>query len=246
MTTYEIVISSTCRNNPSIGHGPTSTNFTHIFSPPLTGIRKLVAKSIAVPFTYYGVNSSNNALRFEEPIGGAATATIPPGNYSATSIASELATQLNATSPVGNTYNVTYSATTGRLTINNTTGTFRILSTSTTAQNILGLASSQFDGAFVASIEGSYVISITGPTRIYITCTKVNDTIQNGRSSSVLVPLIVDVNWGEVIVNTSDLGFSHNIELSTLSSLTFGIQYEDGSYVDLNNQDWSMVLELST
>jgi hypothetical protein len=160
---------------------------------PLTNVAAVKVLEAQIPFTYYLFNSNNNTFILDEwvtggTVDGTATVTIPPGNYTSTTILTILGTLLSAASTtIGNmfTYTVTYNAAQMTLTIKNndtTSGDYFTLTFgsglsdngSTNPRLYLGFSggvnkSTINSGATGTEIlTGPSVIQLTGPNYVYI------------------------------------------------------------------------------
>ena len=84
-------------------------------------VYNLVLETFTIPNTVYNINSSNNNLLWTR--GGDQSATIPAGNYTSTTLATAIKTAMDGASD-GNTYTVSYSATTFKYTITGSASAF--------------------------------------------------------------------------------------------------------------------------
>jgi hypothetical protein len=100
-----------------------SNNFRWDFRRPLKDVVAIELVSGSIPADLYNVTPDWNKFVFGETGSANVVVTLTPGQYMATEIAIELQTQLNAIPGKVNTYTVTYSATTKRLTITGSTAT---------------------------------------------------------------------------------------------------------------------------
>jgi hypothetical protein len=100
-----------------------SNNFRWNFRRPLKDVVAIELVSGSIPADLYNVTPDWNNFMFAEGTGAKIKVTLTPGQYTAAEVATELQTQLNAISGATNTYTVTYSATTKRLTITGSTTT---------------------------------------------------------------------------------------------------------------------------
>lgn len=133
---------------------------------------KVALTSATIPLTYYGINSSNNTLVFNE---GATqcVATIPAGQYSSTSVTSAIATAMNTASANVITYTVTLSTDTGKFTFSSNSGaiTTTINTTTSTCQVPLGLGYGTLSGFNIAvKLTAPNIANLIGPTEIHIRC----------------------------------------------------------------------------
>lgn len=99
-----------------------SNNFRWNFRRPLKDVVAIELVSGSIPADLYNVTPDWNNFLFAEGGGAKVKVTLTPGQYTATEVAAELQTRLNAIGGT-NTYTVTYSATTKRLTITGSTMT---------------------------------------------------------------------------------------------------------------------------
>jgi hypothetical protein len=104
--------------------GDTISNFSVQLDPSTTlnNPTKLTLVNAVIPQSWYNFDSTNNVITFAEG-GGNLTATITPGNYSSSTLKTEMETRLNAAGAL--TYTVTFDSTTGLTTIA-ATGSFSL------------------------------------------------------------------------------------------------------------------------
>ena len=100
-----------------------SNNFRWNFRRPLKDVVAIELVSGSIPADLYNVTPDWNNFMFAEGTGAKIKVTLTPGQYTAAEVATELQSQLNGISGATNTYTVTYSATTKRLTITGSTTT---------------------------------------------------------------------------------------------------------------------------
>ena len=105
-----------------------SNNFRWDFRRPLKDVTAIELVSGSIPADLYNVTDAWNKFIFRETGSASVTVALTPGQYTPATLAAELAIQLNAIPGKTNTYTVTYSDTTKRLTIRgSTTTTFSFL-----------------------------------------------------------------------------------------------------------------------
>lgn len=143
----------------------------------LTNIVYMKVLEASIPFTYYTVNTDNNAATLVDT-GGTFFFTLTPGTYSVASMITELTARLNA-SGTGFTYVVTHNANTLAFTISNgsavAANTFSITFSTPgirkdTLGNVLGFGvgarPSAFNGA--TNVLIGTVAELTGSNFLYI------------------------------------------------------------------------------
>jgi hypothetical protein len=257
----QAVVNSARRLNSNPGE--TSTNFTYKFDRAFSRITEILIQSIQFPFTFYATNSSNNQLRVNR--GTTKTITIPPGNYTASSMIAMLNVALNnATDPVngypyngftGETFSITYSPTTLKFTITNG-NPFTIYSVGTDPLSTLATSLGfQVDSAAsVTSAVADSVANLAGPKYIRIESTELSSPTQHkplyADSSYKTTLFILPVNAGFGSFVSTDiqvpirLTYKYTIKINTI--LDFTVVDEDGNQLDLNGNDWSMYIVLVT
>jgi hypothetical protein len=223
-----------------------SHNFTFSFNNKTTRITEIVIERIEIPYSFYAVNSTNNVLTFNN---GTVTATITPGNYTSTTIQSELKTKIDAAFADTNT-TITFSPSTYKLTITRTTA-FIIDSMNSvpasTASNILGFRSST---ASATSATASGVINISGPNYIIMRSTFLTKPIQHRmlysdttyQNNLWAIPL--SASPGDIIFESPNLPIKLNYKFTIAPTDIIDIQLYDDSnnFLDLNGLDWAMQL----
>ena len=111
-----------------------TNNFTYYLKENIKNATAFKITSAEIPLSYYNARSSgvdaNNTFIFSENGGTTTTATITAGYYTSTTIITALQTAMNTASPNHYTYTITYSTTTGLITISST-GNFKIMYVST-------------------------------------------------------------------------------------------------------------------
>jgi len=162
-------------------------NESHFFS-------KIALIEINVPNIVYPINSNNNTLVFEED--GAATdftATITPGAYSASELATEIKSVMDAAG--ANTYTITYNSITFKYTVA-TSGTSLRFTSDTTAGKVIGVEVS--NNSFASSITSDYPVRLDTSQYIDIQCSiPSNNITSDSRPIYKRVPL--RVAFGELL-----------------------------------------------
>lgn len=109
----------------SITKSPLPNNFRWNFRRPLKDVVAIELVSGCIPADLYNVTADWNSFVFSDTGSTKVTVTLTPGQYTPTTLAAELQLELNAIQGATNTYTVSYSDTTKRLTITgSTTATF--------------------------------------------------------------------------------------------------------------------------
>jgi len=100
-----------------------SGNFRWTFQRPLKDVVSVELVNGAIPADLYTIATDWNRFTFGEAQSKSWVITLTPGQYTPTELATELQTNLNSLVSPFNTYTVSYSVTTRRITITRATGT---------------------------------------------------------------------------------------------------------------------------
>lgn len=174
----------------------------------------------------YPINSTNNTFVFRENSGVVDfTATVSAGSYTGTDMASALQTAMNA-SGAANTYTVTFSSTTYKITISaNGVNTFNIQSSSTILAKI-GFASTS---TFSNSKTGSYLVRLDGTSYIDIVTSLPVTTFCSNYSRQVLKRVYFNQPFGSIIVYEDSQADALPLRTSELSLLDIQIFDDTGA-----------------
>lgn len=212
-----------------------------------------------IPFSYYVFQSGRNTFTLTEPTSSATgTVTIPPGNYTPTSIAQVLKTELEAIGDA--TYTVTYSNTTGKLSVTSSVAeafvlTFPTIGTSEPAK-WLGFQYGANTATAGGVLEAPYIARLSGDDYIYI-CSKAlgmfnNDTLRRGdtaQSGPIIAKVPVNVNPGGVILWADpDPTKFFEVDVSVLTNTDFYIVkgWDISTPLDFNGAPFSLKVSLIT
>ena len=258
----QVVINSERRLNSNPGE--TSTNFTYQLNRSFSRIAEILIQSIQFPFTFYAISSMNNQLRINR--GTTKTIIIPPGNYTATSLISVLNVALNnATDPVsGYPYNgfpgedflVTYSFITLKFTIT-CSNPFTIYSAGTDPLSTMAvnIGFREDSGIGVNSATGDSTINLAGPKYIRIESNFLSAPRQHkplyadDSYSNTLFILPINASYGSFISTDIQIPirttYKFRIDHQT-DIIDFSVVDENGNLIDLNGNDWSMYIVMTT
>lgn len=235
-----VVINSAFRLTPTTS---TSGNFRYSINKNIPGVTALVLKYIQIPFTFYTINSVNNRLTFN---GGAVTATIPVGNYTAQTITSALTTAINTA--FGDTATtVLYNDLSFKLTI--TRGTPFIVDS--VRDRPLSTAASSL-GFYVSSVNsvtatGDSAINISGPNYININSNFLMRPARNqvsvangiGGYNGTLFTVPNMVAPGEFMYFETDykIEYGYKYDIKTTDIIDITVRDEFNNILDLNGVD---------
>lgn len=219
----------------------TSTNFRSNHYAPIWGCYKV--HNIQIPRTNFNVNSTNNKVYFIDADAVAYTATIIPGSYTSSTLPSALVAAMELVST--QTYTVTFSSTTGKLTITPGAGTISMLFstyTTATARFLLGFNAENTTAA--ASITSTNSIDLSYPASVAVSVDEALDTNygifkETGSQYSVYVPF--SQAYG-AYTDQSSFDIQQKIKLRTTKSVNIRLLDHDGNEIDLNGVNWEFLI----
>lgn len=145
------------------------------FERPLQNVMGIKVLEAEIPASYHVINSLNNTFVLTEPLVGSRTVTIPPGTYTATTMATALASLLTTASTfLGvRTYTVTFSTTTQKFTITTSFDEFSLVFGSSTDPGITNPRIVIGMNPGVNSSTGGVLVSpstvqLSGPNYLYL------------------------------------------------------------------------------
>lgn len=224
-----------------------SNNPTFILRQPVYAHAYKV-QSVSIPFSFYIVNSTNNAVAFREAADGVnRTAKLPTGNYDAATILSALGNAL--TSAGGQSYTVSYNEPQGTLTIS-APNNFVIRSgqNGSTAWNALGISNTTdtASGLKNVTLPGYVDFSFNSSILLCSNALSSEDVIySSGDNIAVLTNVPAVAPAGSVIHYDNPGGWLlwedniQSIDFMLLDSAT-------GQRIDLNGSAFTVVLAVLT
>jgi galactitol-specific phosphotransferase system IIB component len=173
------------------------------------------------------------------------TITLTNGNYTASSLASHLKDTINTVST--DVYDVSFSVTTGKITITNPSGNFSITfgtNTINSIAHVLGFNNTNKTGS--SSYTGDNVVRLN--TKYYKIYTNIldNNTYTANETSTCIAIVPNNVNFGDLICYSPHLAKSFKVNSSEIASLDLYVKDDQNNIVELNGVDWSMNLVVNT
>lgn len=248
----------------------TTSNSYYVRFPLIKGVISTELKSAQVPKSGYNINSNNNKLHFSDNGVNSLTATLTIGNYTATTLATEIDTQMTAESLANGTtqaYTVTVNASTNKFTIVQAAGTFSLLfdggsetygpsgSTRTklkvgSVADVIGYGPDDFTGALTYTAGNSY--NLDGPLGLYLEVSELGNRITSSgeqiKNTFAWIPF--DSAYGAITYHSN---LSDSMQLKHFSppkdkidKLTIRITDEYGNLYNFNGRDHSLEFEFNT
>lgn len=106
---------------------------------PILRVKSIQIQTYNIPFAFPNINSYNNTINITETGHAAITATIPTGTYDISSLITALKTSLDTASGGTNTFTISFSDVTNKLSITSSTTEFTISYTNTSMKSFIGL-----------------------------------------------------------------------------------------------------------
>lgn len=211
-------------------------------------------KEVILPWTMYNISSaqSNHQMTFFEAGQSDATITIPDGNYSMASLCTEIKTQMDNASPSGQTFTVTYNASTMKVSIVASTTAFIIYGSDSTSKTTGFEQEIGFTLATSSNTTNTSenVPKLLSPKYLLLNIDYVQDnvsTLDANKNASFLISTNINANSeqaGNIVHITQMNNFNQTIYGDhKLQKLRISLRDESNNLVDLNGCDWSIVLD---
>lgn len=195
---------------------------------------------------YNVVAGENDKLYVAHSVDGSNTLTLTPGNYSGSTLATEIKTQLDTISAV--VYTVAYSAITNKFTITPDSGNFGFeFSSNTTATSRFLLGKDAVDDVLASSQVSDNPIDLKLHDHILIKIQQDNNqhgTSPNGTEFGALIPIQNDMSFTNIIQYKHGSEFGQFFKFgSSISTLNISLFAEDGGLLPNNKSEWSMSIK---
>ena len=202
-------------------------------------------ESVQIYNTQYTINDNNNKLYWTSSVPTNITTTLTNGNYTATTLASHIASKLNTDNDGAGTFAVTCPTSTAKMTITNDTANFG-LRFATTAQSVaytIGFEDTNKTGALTYTAEN--IVSLN--TKYYLIYCDIGSTNTHSatETSNVIAVVPCNVNFSDLISYSPQLAKSFKFKIQELSRMKFTVRDDRGNLADLNGVDWCMNLVVS-
>lgn len=225
-----------------------SNSFIFPIGFPLYNIRKVKLLSVIIPNTIYNVhNSTSQNLNYIQWQSGSNTYsyTIPSGNYTMTTLLSQLQSGMNGVQSNG--WSWTYNSTTMLVSVSGTSAfTIQIC-----PQRILGFASSQLNITQATSLTAQNSPNLYSPVNLFLSIKELGDAnITSSFNYTFWVPL--NVVPGDVQLLSVSNGLPEQViefkanPLYALQQLTIKLYDDNHNLINLNNTDWMFLLEVGS
>ena len=189
-----------------------------------------------LPYSFYNINETNNQFNVS-----GITYNFPVGNYNVNSFISTWASVLG-----NNNWSITF---------NNITNKFNFVYTSAFYFNdggnsmfpIMGFSLGSFLYSSNNSLLSSYPVNFSGLTRLLISSPSFgihNITGKEEGYNNILASVPISSNMSGIINYTNITNFKNVFKNHELSCIEIIIQDDQNNFINFNNQNWSLTLQL--
>ena len=177
-------------------------NIEEVSKKTRSNVHSITLENVSFPNMIYPVNSTNNKIYFQEDndTGTTYTATLTANrDYNGNTLATELETQLDASTGNAYNYTVSYSTTTRKLTISeNSNNPFRIVGGDNNGNAVIGYDVNEDDGFQTSALELAAPVDVSGPKYIDLLVNSSNTNFTSSSTNHPLVRIPLTTSFGEI------------------------------------------------
>lgn len=220
-----------------------STDCNFIIQPGLT-CKEVEVLSLVMPMTQYNINATNNSIYFFDV--SQKNFSIPPGNYSITDLLTTLKSLFNSTSPYG--FTVTYSDISMKITITASLSSFQMsFGSYTTNSSAYILGFSDDNTTLALSHTSDFSIDLSLPLYIYCSIDEFSTNIKstnNFDNATFVFPN--KVNSSDILLFSKQTDYEQRSKVTEVNMQALRVRWtiHGNSTLDINNNDWSLILGL--
>lgn len=234
-----IYVDSRDRVNPN----DTSSDFSvRLTDTNMNENKSISIENISIPYSFFGINSTNNAFSLGSSVGTLQTVSITQGNYTSASFVVELKTQLDLLG-IG-TFTCSVSSLTGKLTISSTNPF--VLRNDTVNYKYLG-----FPRAITTTSSTANAITSPNPIDLgikyidIITDLSLASSNTRNNNTDIFARIYINCNpFDTIFYDTSSFLFCKLLS-NRLNSVHFRLIDDAGNLLNLNGLDWAITLEIA-
>jgi hypothetical protein len=232
---------------------PSASDFYVNFIEPISPIypnQKIAVAQTTIPLSYYQINSTNNVVfvtELKSSVSSQFSINIPYGNGNATTLLTEIATQLSTASPNGLTYVLNLNSTTGKITFSFTGTATSVTYNSTydyfTADDLLGFydivdAVVPSGGSYLGGIVNfSGLADATVQVRLTNMVASSIFTTETGNTSTILSQVPIGQGYAFDIISYEPQHLEGSDFTSPLQQLHFQITDVRSLVIDFNGKN---------
>jgi hypothetical protein len=194
-----------------------------------------------IPYSFYIINETNNIINMViDSINH--FFTVPVGNYNAFTL-------LDVLNSIDNKITFSLNNSNGKYSINSNFS-FSVLNTSTILKLIGGQLNTTYNALPINnkfSLDFPFGVNLLGTRNIYIKCNLIIENLQtktNDNQTLKSIPVNVPP-FGLILYNNIE-NIESLVKNSQIDNLNIEIYDDEDNLINMNNQDWSITLELKT
>jgi hypothetical protein len=202
--------------------------------------------SCSMPNTMYNITAANNTIHWDR--GGPLSASLTPGAYTSASLETALAAAMNVADSTF-VYAANYSSITMKMVIS-CTAPFTLTCTNTTSAiwNVLGFNTTANTSSAVSHI-GDTVLRLDFPSYLMINVDQIpaHGVISTANRRACFTVANV-MNSGGLNIYTAKLQFENKVVLTNIDAIAImhiRVTKPDGTAVDLNGAEWTILMEFN-
>lgn len=200
--------------------------------------RYISIQNAQIPFSFYNINVYNNILKLQIST-TIYTLTLTKGNYNATSLITEITTQLTNNSLTD--FTITISTITGILTFTKTTGSFSIISAGSTIYDVLGFVPGTNYNSVTQKIIAPYPLNLLGTLRLRICSFE----LVTNNIDYTLITLPIEIGNFGLIQYTNISNIRAKLNNPSLDGFDIMIIDDNNNNINFNNINWTMTMILT-
>ena len=224
-----------------------STNYRVTLPTSIVNIKKVTLISASIPNVIYNISTAlgNNRISWVQGV-GSFSAIIPDGNYTTTTLATQLAASMNAQD--SNNYQFAFSTTTFNTTVWGNLAFQLLFSAANTAGMAKVLGFNPVDTSAGTSTTGSKAWNLSQPYTYYLSISQFGVPAMTSGNEACTFLLTNNANSGDLINFSLGEQFLNRVEtkLPSLQAFDVALKTTKNVYVDLMNLDWSFTLLIET
>jgi hypothetical protein len=202
---------------------------------------------VTIPQSFYTFNTSNNTITYFET-GTPTTAVIPPGNYTASALATEIAAIMTAASQNSTTYTVVYNTNQNTYTISGSANFKLLFSYTNSPWYRLGFNNA--DTASGSSFSSPNSVDLAPDTYVYLQIEGLGvPKLQSARNQQIPAHFAISLNGNSYTVSSLTLNSDYTIKLmstyNTAGQISVSLLNELGMPIGMRG-DWGFTLSLSS
>lgn len=243
-------------NSSAKSAGSTNNSDFNIALPsPITGVKDVRLASLWLPNVFQRIDITtgvNDTIDFSYGAGPTlASAVLPAGAYSGTTLAAAVAEAMNTASATTD-FSATFNSAQNRITIADSAGNFSLLwasgaHTAESAASALGFLAVDLSGADSYTGDGSPLFS---PSSVFVGCDTLGINVRQTAGASPIsyawaVPVTAPVGGIQTYAPITDTSLGLR-QAGPFSSLHITLVDSTGTALALGNTNWNLALQFST